>query len=213
MSYLSLSQLVLARALLATALLLGFFWSSEAGAQMIIKRGSMSHDYKLEIEPRGAFAPYAPPGGWAAVGLGGGVNFGINVAPTGFLPTVNDSVAITLGIDTLHYFGGGAVTSGCAQWRGSGDSAICVRSRRGGGPETVFFTPVTMQWNFYLTPKWSVFGEPGLAMLFRTARHSGFRVGATPTFFVGGRFHFSKDATLTMRIGYPYTTIGVSFFL
>jgi hypothetical protein len=147
------------------------------------------------------------------VGVGGGVNFGINLAPRGFLPSVYDSVALSLGIDTVQYFGGYARPSECAEWEGSGSDAICVRARSGSGPALIFYTPVNFQWNFYLTPKWSVFGEPGFTMYFRAARHESLGVGVFPAFFVGGRYHFSNKATLTMRLGYPYTSIGVSFFL
>lgn len=184
-----------------------------AHAQSIIKQGNASRSYKVEIEPRGIFAPFPPPRGWASAGLGGGINFGINLAPKGFLPSVYDSVALGIGLDFVQYFGGGPSTSECVEWQGSGDSAICVRTRSGSGPALLVYTPVVMQWNFYLTPKWSVFGEPGFAMFFRSAPHENLGVGAIPTVSVGGRYHFSNKATLTMRLGYPYTTIGVSFFL
>jgi hypothetical protein len=202
------------RAALCLSLVLGVLLSNgSAAAQSIIKNGNASRSYKVEIEPRGVFAPFSPPRGNADVGLGGGVNFGINLAPRGFLPTVYDSVALAVGIDTVQYFGGHPTPAECAEWQGSGSEAICVRTRSSNGPALIFYTPVMFQWNFYLTPKWSVFGEPGFTMFFRTARHESLSVGAFPAFFVGGRYHFSNQATLTMRIGYPYTTIGVSFFL
>jgi hypothetical protein len=185
----------------------------QAQAQSIIKQGSASRSYKLEIEPRGVLAPFSPPRGRADVGLGGGVNFGINLAPQGFLPTVYDSVALSLGLDVVQYFGGPATSSNCSEWQGSGPSAICVKSSAGSGPALLFYTPIAMQWNFYLTPKWSVFGEPGFTMYFRTARYESLNVSAIPVIFLGGRYHFSNKATLTMRIGYPYTTVGVSFFM
>jgi len=204
-----LSRTLLCAGLLLSALLA----SSPAAAQSIIKNGNASRSYKVEIEPRGVLAPFSPPLGSAEVGVGGGVNFGINLAPRGFLPTVYDSVALSVGIDTVQYFGGHATPAECAEWEGSGSEAICVRTRASSGPALLFYTPVLFQWNFYLTPKWSVFGEPGFTMFFRTARHESLSVGAFPAIFVGGRYHFSNQATLTMRIGYPYTTIGVSFFL
>jgi hypothetical protein len=184
-----------------------------ASAQSIIKHGNASRSYKVEIEPRGVFAPFSPPRGSADVGIGGGVNFGINLAPRGFLPTVYDSVALAVGIDVVQYFGGHPAPAECAEWEGNGSAAICVRTRSSNGPALLFYTPVLLQWNFYLTPQWSVFGEPGFTMFFRTARHESLNVGAFPAFFVGGRYHFSNQATLTMRLGYPYTTIGVSFFM
>jgi hypothetical protein len=33
------------------------------------------------------------------------------------------------------------------------------------------------------------------------------------TFYAGGRYHFTDKITLTMRVGYPLATVGVSFLL
>jgi hypothetical protein len=71
-----------------------------------------------------------------------------------------------------------------------------------------FRLPLVMQWNFWLTQKWSVFGEPGVLLDFhddKTKPH--------PTFYAGGRFAFTDKITLTMRVGYPLATVGVSFLL
>jgi hypothetical protein len=67
--------------------------------------------------------------------------------------------------------------------------------------------PVVMQWNFWLSTHWSVFGEPGLAL------GSGDRTVLWPAFYVGGRFHFTDRIALTMRLGYPDFSLGVSFLL
>ncbi|MGH7272675.1 MAG: hypothetical protein ACREJ3_19770 [Polyangiaceae bacterium] len=67
--------------------------------------------------------------------------------------------------------------------------------------------PIVMQWNFWLSTHWSVFGEPGFA--FGSGRHGDF----WPALFVGGRFHFTDRIALTLRIGYPAVSIGVSFLL
>lgn len=68
--------------------------------------------------------------------------------------------------------------------------------------------PVVMQWNFWLSRNWSVFGEPG--GLVRLHNHE---VLPEPAFYAGGRFHFSDYVTLTMRIGHPTASVGVSFLL
>jgi hypothetical protein len=34
-----------------------------------------------------------------------------------------------------------------------------------------------------------------------------------PIIMAGGRYHFSENVALTMRVGYPSFSIGVSFFL
>ena len=67
--------------------------------------------------------------------------------------------------------------------------------------------PIVMQWNFWLSTHWSVFGEPGIAL------GSGERGVVWPSFYAGGRFHFTDRIALTMRVGYPDFSIGVSFLL
>jgi hypothetical protein len=68
--------------------------------------------------------------------------------------------------------------------------------------------PIVMQWNFWLSTHWSVFGEPGFAIA------SGPRSDFVPfVFFAGGRLHFTQRIALTMRVGYPELTVGVSFLL
>ena len=185
-----------------------------AGAQLIIDDDKAVPDFTVELEPHGVLTPFWPPRGSADVGVGFGALVGINLAPRGFIPTVADSVSLGIGLDWVKYVGGRPSVGECVEWVGdSPDEEICVRTRGGGGAGAYFFVPAVMQWNFYLTEDWSVFGEPGLAMYF----HSGsidqrLRVGLTPVFNLGGRFHFSERAALTMRVGYPYTTVGVSLY-
>ncbi|HEX6278122.1 MAG TPA: hypothetical protein VFZ53_33990, partial [Polyangiaceae bacterium] len=64
-----------------------------------------------------------------------------------------------------------------------------------------------MQWNFWLSENWSVFGEPGVAI--RTDK----KVDVWPSLGAGGRFHFTRNFTLTMRVGFPVFGVGVSFLL
>jgi hypothetical protein len=74
--------------------------------------------------------------------------------------------------------------------------------------------PVAMQWNFWLSRNWSVFGEPGVAI--RAGRglkgkhndHLGF-LGL----WAGGRYHFTDSVALTLRVGRPTLSVGVSFLL
>ncbi len=67
--------------------------------------------------------------------------------------------------------------------------------------------PVVMQWNFFLSTHWSVFGEPGLGL------EIGGRNVLHPVLAVGGRYHFTEHIALTMRLGYPTASIGVAFLL
>lgn len=72
------------------------------------------------------------------------------------------------------------------------------------------FIPVVMQWNFWLTNHWSVFGEPGIGFAANTAAG---RDVLHFTGYVGGRYHFNDRVSLTMRLGYPSIAVGVSFLL
>lgn len=70
-----------------------------------------------------------------------------------------------------------------------------------------FILSGAMQWNFWLSEKWSVFGEPGVAV------HADKKVDIWPHLGAGGRFHFTRNVTLTMRVGFPVFSVGVSFLL
>jgi hypothetical protein len=76
-----------------------------------------------------------------------------------------------------------------------------------GGPNALVF-PVVMQWNFFVAKQWSVFGEPGLAIFHSFASNTG----VEPVLYAGGRYHFNEHVSLTMRIGYPAVSVGLSFW-
>jgi hypothetical protein len=64
-----------------------------------------------------------------------------------------------------------------------------------------------MQWNFWLSRRWSVFGEPGLMV-----RNRDGDFGVSPfVLYAGGRLRFSDNIALTARIGYPTFSLGASF--
>ena len=70
------------------------------------------------------------------------------------------------------------------------------------------WVPVVMQWNFWLSENWSVFGEPGAVLRISDEKKKGLDYFAV---YAGGRFHFSDTLTLTMRVGKPTASVGVSF--
>lgn len=78
-------------------------------------------------------------------------------------------------------------------------------------PETLRI-PVVMQWNFFLSNRWSVFGEPGAAIVIYDNRHDPSAIDYF-AFYAGGRWHFSDRVTLTMRVGKPAFSLGLSFLL
>lgn len=72
------------------------------------------------------------------------------------------------------------------------------------------WVPLVMQWNFWLSEHWSVFGEPGVALRLR----DGFKDnGPDFTVYGGARYRFARAAALTFRIGHPALALGVSFLL
>jgi hypothetical protein len=165
--------------------------------------------YRLELEPHLVLGAANPPGPGVDQGAGAGVRGSFVVSRDGFIPNVNDSIAIGIGVDALHYRG---LTGGfgvCVRRApGPGGTSICTEVDTPGGPRNYVFVPVVMQWNFWLTPQWSLFGEPGLDLFF-TNRGGG----AAPTLSVGGRLQLSEIVCLIFRIGWPTTTLGVSFLL
>jgi len=79
--------------------------------------------------------------------------------------------------------------------------------------ENNIWFPVVMQWNFWLSKNWSVFGEPGVALRKRDKKKDEDFALDPIVFYAGGRFHFSDSITLTMRVGRPTASVGVSFLL
>ena len=182
--------------------------STTADAQSIIKNPGDHPDYKVEIEPHLDF-------GWANRGyasgaFGAGARFSIPIVQNGFISTINNSVAISFGLDYLRY-------NGC-YYRGFNNNFDCSAG--------FINIPVAMQWNFWLTPRWSVFGEPGLYIYhgffedicgndprFKGACYAPSTTGVDFLFAAGGRFHFNDSVALTLRVGYPTLSFGVSFLL
>jgi hypothetical protein len=189
------------RALLAgCAAVLGLLSSSgNALADDTIKNPGDHPSYSVEVEPHllvGFDNIYYNNG------YGIGARFGIPIVENGFVPSINNSVAIGFGVDFLHY--------DYCYVRGVNCSANAL------------LFPVVMQWNFYVAQKWSVFGEPGLyfyKFFFDSGACDNIRIpcseptafGLRPAVYVGARYYFSEHITLTMRIGYPTFSIGVSF--
>jgi hypothetical protein len=182
-----------------------------AAAQSTIRIPGERSAYHVELEPHLVAGLFGPPGGGTGAGLGAGARASFEIVPDGFLPTVNDSVAIGVGIDFGHYAGGGIAGPGsCTRFTpGPGGTNVCVEVSQPGASSNYAFLPVVMQWNFWLTRDWSVFGEPGLTFYWFDLKHPGL----APVLELGGRYRLSDTMTLTLRVGYPTFSIGVSFLL
>src|SRR5882757_9592984 len=196
--------------LLALTIVLG---SRTLRADDTIRRPGDHPKYAVEIEPHLLWGwthyNYAP-----VDGFGVGARFSIPIVENGFVSSINNSVAISFGVDWLHYSG-----SNCYFYLND--------PRRPGpcyyvGNANYLFFPVTMQWNFFVASHFSVFGEPGLAI------YHGFfdyctnvppgvpcanpsQTSVDFAFYAGGRFYFNQDIALVLRIGYPTFSLGVSF--
>ena len=173
-----------------------------ARADDTIKRPGDHPMYAVELEPHALLDWYVPYT-HADLGIGLGGRFSIPIVQNGFIPTINNSVAISFGVDWVHY-------DGCYY----------------GGNCTVDYLhfPIVMQWNFFVARRWSVFGEPGISIYHafyndcpytvanQVACGTPTQTGVEPAFYVGGRYHFTDNVALTMRVGFPTLSIGVSFF-
>jgi hypothetical protein len=180
----------------------------EAHAQSIIKQPGNHPKYSFEAEPHGVIG-WDPPGPAHDTGLGLGFRGTVTIVDNGFVSTINNSIGIGFGLDWIHYD-----DDDFDYWcRGN---RFCDDPRFNDFDVDFFVLPIVLQWNFWLHRQWSVFGEVGGAIGIISADefYGDDDVEFFPfLFFGGGRFHFSDAAALTMRIGYPYFSIGVSFLL
>lgn len=151
--------------------------------------------YVMEIEPHLTFGPDNVYGN---SGFGAGVRLGLPLA-VGHLGRLPQNLALNFGGDWIHY-------DNC--YYGSFCSANYV------------LIPATAQWNVAVARPVSLFLEGGV-FLYKgwfdpcnsgdvgCSEPSDF--GLLPTLAVGGRIHVSDDVAVTLRLGYPTTTLGVSF--
>jgi hypothetical protein len=178
--------------------------SARAHADTMIIRNPGDHSrYSFEAEPHLLLGLIDPPGPAYGTGLGVGFRGTVILVDNGFVPSINNSIGIGFGADWVHYGSGGR--SNCVVDTGPSGVQTCDTASL-----SELWIPVVMQWNFYLSRQWSVFGEPGLALRYQSV--PGYRnVNVDPQLYVGGRWHFSDQMTLTMRLGYPTLSVGVSF--
>jgi hypothetical protein len=162
---------------------------AEAREEMIIKQPDQHPDYLAELEVHGLVAYGAGPfrvGRYDLVGFGPGFRANFRILKNGFIPKLNNNVAIGVGAELVF------------------DTSGAVR----------FITPIVLQWNFWMTTHWSVYGEPGFAIEFPMSTPLGGEpVYVSPVLSVGARYNFNDHIALVFRLGYPVTSVGVSFFL
>ncbi len=180
---------------------------SAAADTLTINRPGYHPRYSFEAEPHLLVGFIDPPGAANGNGIGIGFRGTVQILDNGFVPSINNSIGIGFGADWLHYgHGGDYCVDRDLQNR-------CVRFDNGRAVDTLWL-PVVLQWNFWLSRNWSVFGEPGLALRFESNDGGDHRFH--PEFlqlYLGGRYHFTDNIALTMRVGYPTFSIGVSFLM
>ncbi len=119
-----------------------------------------------------------------ADGPGVGVRASIPLMKNGFVSSINNVPAITFGI-----------------------------SRSPIGDENApFYSPVALQWSFWLSQHWSVLGEAGVFVVVG----DGARLQLQPALMAGARLHLVDRIAITARVSLPTTPsigVGVSFFL
>src|SRR6185503_7174728 len=153
----------------------------------------------IELEPHVLATPFSPPGIGAGDGFGLGARGTFEILGEGFIPSINDSVGIGVGLDWIHYDDSDVRAGGrCrAVEQAPNGINVCVEVA---GDTDYLWIPIVMQWNFWLHKRWSVFGEPGIALRFDDMRD--FNVSLF-VLYAGGRFHVTDRFALTLRIGYP----------
>jgi hypothetical protein len=70
------------------------------------------------------------------------------------------------------------------------------------------YVPLEAHWSFFFSQHWSALVEAGVGLRFFD---DGTRVA--PVLNIGGRYHISDNIALTLRLGYPALSFGVSIFL
>ena len=163
----------------------------DASAQTI-KTPSGHPDYRVEIEPHftlalfrsGLFVKWKGDRKkefFGTPGVGGGFRASIEVADPAFIKDLNNTVGITFGMD---------VTS----------CDVCQN-------DAVLYFPLALQWNFFFSKEWNAFGELGPMI----RADLGDQVVPDLYLQAGGRYLFNDTIGLTLRIGYPFISFGVSF--
>ncbi len=188
-------------------------------AEAQIKQPGAHPDYSVELEPHLVldWGDDHHGYGYHDDGIGLGMRATIPFLDNGPVSSINNNMGIGFGLDWAHngnacdyyYYGNRRYTGTDCSWDN-------------------FHLPIVVQWNFWLTPIVSVFGEAGLEIShFRWSIDdgrfcgdprfdcSGSDTGIYPVFWGGGRFLFGKGAKVggVVRLGWPYVSLGVGILL
>jgi hypothetical protein len=171
-----------ARAVFGSALVLAALAApSDAEAQTIINVPSAQPSYTIELEPHVLFTWL---GGPFDNNLGLGIRGSLPFWRPGPIPSINDNLAIGVGIDGFFFYHG------------------------------ALYVPVVLQWNLFLIQQLSIFIEGGIGFTFggyTWGNHgNGYGFGAWPLLGLGGRLHITERIALTARAEWPALSLGLS---
>jgi hypothetical protein len=189
-----------------------------AAAQSTIQNYGMRPGYGIELEPHLTLGWIDPPGYGTGEGIGVGGRATFEIVHHGFIPKLNNSVGIGVGLDWVHYAGDGTGPRGTCKTfvDAPAGTHVCTEVTGGSGDSSDYlWIPVVLQWNFWLARRWSAFAELGAAIRFEDMRDFAFSPIIS---WAGGRYHITDNFTLTLRLGLPfvltpYISFGVSFLL
>jgi hypothetical protein len=203
------------RAVAGTALTIALTTATSAQAdRLMIRRIGAHPDYSFELEPHLNLGLVDPPGMATGYGYGAGLRGTIEIVDNGFISSINNTVGIGFGADFVRH----AISP---SQRNCNETApdptdpqerICIDIREGDNATFLVF-PVVLQWNFWLSQQWSVFGEPGVTIVQADYGGGHTELHADGGIYAGARWNFAESAALTMRLGYPTFSLGVSFLL
>lgn len=177
-----------------------------------IKQPGAHPKYSVELEPHLVldWGGHDGPGDDEAIGLG--LRATIPFLDNGPISKINNNMGIGFGLDWAH--NGDA----CDGWRWGN------RYWNDDCTVDIFMLPVVVQWNFWLTPIISVFGEAGLQIERVHWEWDNCPWGNNcddtdtdlePVFWGGGRFLFGRGSNVggVVRLGWPYVSLGVGILL
>jgi hypothetical protein len=163
--------------------------------------------YAVEPEVHLAFGagePSAPAGGY---GGGVGARASVTLGSFNVSPRVADWIALGAGLDFVRHAGGGSPYGACVERTPApAGTSVCTRVDAPNGARSYLLLPVVAQWSLAVAPPLSLFIEPGVGLVIFSDG-----AGAAPAFALGARYRFAETASGVLRLGWPLTTLGVSF--
>ena len=138
---------------------------------------------------------------YASDGFGVGARFSIPIVDNGFVSAINNSVAIGFGLDLLHYDSCwyNAPLQRELHSHPGRDAVELLRRARAGASSASRVSSSSTAFSRTARRSFACPGRPRVTSI-------------EPALYLGGRYHFNDKMSLTMRVGFPSISIGVSFF-